>query len=75
MVTYFLSCICIQDQLELQFIAKRTGENWSGEAKIPVEYLPPNVTLMNAYAIHGSGEARQYEALYPATKEFDQANL
>jgi hypothetical protein len=30
---------------------------------------------MNAYAIHGSGEARQYEALYPATKEFDQANL
>jgi hypothetical protein len=61
--------------LELQFIAKKTGERWSGEVKIPVEYLPPNVTLMNAFAIHGSGEGRQYEALYPATKEFDQPNL
>lgn len=59
----------------MQFAAKIKEENWSGVANIPVEYLPPNVTLMNAYAIHGSGAARQYEALYPATKEFDEPNL
>lgn len=56
-------------------MVQKTGETWTGEAKIPVEYLPPNVTLMNAYAVHGSGVSRQYEALYPATKEFDQPDL
>ena len=27
-------------------------------------YFPPDVTLFNAYAIHGTGEERKYEALY-----------
>lgn len=39
---------------------------WKGSAMIPPGYFPPNVTLMNAYAIHGVDEARQYQALYPA---------
>lgn len=64
-----------KDQLELQFVSQKSGRKWSGEAKIPVEYLPPNVMLMNAYAIHGSGEARKYEALFPATKDFDHPDF
>ncbi|XP_028401964.1 UPF0462 protein C4orf33 homolog [Dendronephthya gigantea] len=65
----------IKDELELQYTVEKSEKRWTGEAKIPVEYLPPNVTLLNAYAIHGSGESRQYEALYPANKEFDQPNF
>jgi len=41
------------------------GNCWEGRAIIPSSYLPPNVTRVNAYAIHGSGENRTYEALYP----------
>ncbi|XP_045112447.1 pollen-specific leucine-rich repeat extensin-like protein 1 isoform X2 [Portunus trituberculatus] len=39
---------------------------WKGSAMIPPGYFPPNVTLMNSYAIHGTGKDRQYQALYPA---------
>ncbi|KAM6972127.1 UPF0462 protein C4orf33 homolog [Aplochiton taeniatus] len=41
------------------------GDRWEGQALIPWTYFPPNVNKMNSYAIHGSGEARTYEALYP----------
>ena len=40
---------------------------WTGEARIPADYFPPNVTLFNAYAIHGTGEDRAYEALYESS--------
>ena len=40
---------------------------WAGEARIPADYFPPNVTLFNAYAIHGAGEDRAYEALYESS--------
>ena len=30
---------------------------------------------MNAYAIHGSGDKRTYNALYPAKGDFDQPDL
>lgn len=39
---------------------------WRGSTVIPHGYFPPNVTRMNAYAIHGVGEDKTYEALYPA---------
>ncbi|KAK3853212.1 hypothetical protein Pcinc_040234, partial [Petrolisthes cinctipes] len=39
---------------------------WKGSAMIPPGYFPPNVTRMNAYAIHGVDSTRQYQALYPA---------
>ena len=59
----------------MEFVAEKTGNTWTGEAMIPLDYFPPNVTMMNAYAIHGSGERRQYEALYPATKDFKEPDL
>ncbi|XP_042233602.1 uncharacterized protein LOC121873859 isoform X3 [Homarus americanus] len=39
---------------------------WKGSAMIPPGYFPPNVTRMNAYAIHGVDDARDYQALHPA---------
>ena len=44
-------------------IDKDTG-TWTGEARVPMDYFPPDVSLFNAYAIHGTGEGRKYEALY-----------
>ena len=51
------------------FTATINGKTWMGEATIPWGYFPPNVNKMNSYAIHGSGEKRTYEALYPIPKE------
>ncbi|KAF2364534.1 hypothetical protein FHG87_004712 [Trinorchestia longiramus] len=47
---------------------------WSGSALIPASYFPPNVTRMNAYAIHGvdADNTRTYEALYPAPENDPQ---
>ncbi|XP_068719955.1 UPF0462 protein C4orf33 homolog isoform X1 [Montipora capricornis] len=63
----------IKDKLALEYTAAITDEpnkTWQGTAIIPVDYFPPEVGKINAYAIHGSGEYRQYEALYPATTKF-----
>ncbi|XP_063864755.1 uncharacterized protein LOC135102951 isoform X2 [Scylla paramamosain] len=46
-------------------VGNKPGQ-WKGSAMIPPGYFPPNVTLMNAYAIHGTDKDRQYQALYPA---------
>lgn len=51
------------------FSTKITGDRWMGEALVSWSYFPPNVNKMNSYAIHGSGEKRTYEALYPIPKE------
>jgi len=40
--------------------------SWYGKAVIPAHYFPAGVNKFNAFAIHGSGEKRMYEALYPA---------
>ena len=31
---------------------------WTGFARVPVDYFPPNISLFNAYAIHGTGDGR-----------------
>jgi len=58
----------VRHSLPINYInVQRTDSDWRGEALIPIEYLPPNVTKMNAYAIHGTGDKRVYEALYPVS--------
>ncbi|XP_060602806.1 UPF0462 protein C4orf33 homolog isoform X1 [Ruditapes philippinarum] len=52
----------IKDKLPLLFTSKISGSEWTGTAVIPADYFPPNVSKFNAYAIHGSGDNRQYEA-------------
>lgn len=51
------------------------GDRWTGEAILPRGYFPPGVTKFNAYAIHGEGEDRVYESLYPATGGETQPDL
>uniref|UniRef100_A0AC35GSQ3 Uncharacterized protein n=1 Tax=Panagrolaimus sp. PS1159 TaxID=55785 RepID=A0AC35GSQ3_9BILA len=40
---------------------------WKCRVEIPLSYLPGRVTKFNAYGIHGTGDDRTYEALYPVT--------
>ena len=60
------SCILFQTKLPIDFqcTIDSVERSWRGVAKIPLEYLPPGVKKFNAYAIHGSGDNRTYEALY-----------
>ena len=63
----------LRHSLPIEYSVSRSTNTWSGKAVIPRSYLPPNITKLNAYAIHGSGEDRVYEALYPAPKGAHQA--
>lgn len=38
---------------------------WSGEAVVPVAWLPPTPHRVNAFALHGRGDARRYLAWSP----------
>ncbi|OXA60474.1 hypothetical protein Fcan01_04893 [Folsomia candida] len=42
---------------------------WTGEAFIPANYFPCNVTKFNAYAIHKSDPNRRYMSLFPVAEE------
>lgn len=57
------------DKMPINYTAKidRANNTWTGTAKIPIDYFPPDVEKINAYAIHGSGVNRRYESLYPAS--------
>lgn len=65
--------------LRMSYTAKKDELNkrWSGTAVIPMEYFPPGIAAgkMNAYAIHGSGSRRVYEALYPAPRSSSAPDL
>lgn len=47
------------------YSAKIDGKEWSGSYIIPSKYIPADLFKFNAYAIHGTGDARQYLALFP----------
>lgn len=68
----------IRHSLPLKYSVLERTENgqWQGQAIIPAEYLPPNVTKINAYAIYGSGQNRTYEALFPTPQgQFEKPDL
>jgi len=56
----------IKHSLPLDYTATIDADKkrWTGKARVPGSYFPPDVTLWNAYAIHGTGETRTYEALF-----------
>ncbi|XP_005104525.1 UPF0462 protein C4orf33 homolog isoform X2 [Aplysia californica] len=56
----------VETKLPLTYTAEIYGDQWEGKASIPLSYFPPGVTKFNAYAIHGEGDNRIYESLYPA---------
>ncbi|XP_069782089.1 UPF0462 protein C4orf33 homolog isoform X3 [Narcine bancroftii] len=56
-------------ELDLKYDAAIHDQNWEGKALLPWSYFPDGVNKFNAYAIHGSGDKRVYEALFPIPKE------
>ncbi|ESP03670.1 hypothetical protein LOTGIDRAFT_86010, partial [Lottia gigantea] len=65
----------VKDELPLVYSATIKGDQWHGEALIPLDYLPPNITKFNAYAIHGVDEQRVYEAYSPAIGSFTEPDF
>lgn len=55
----------VERGLPLTYSASRTGDRWSGEARVPATWLPVGPWRVNAYGIHGVGEARTHLAAYP----------
>ena len=53
----------------------RAKASWTGTTKIPIDYFPPGVHKINAYAIHGSDINRTYESLYPASADAKKPDL
>lgn len=45
--------------------AAREGSRWRARARVPLSYLPERASRLNAYAIHGTGDARRYLAWRP----------
>lgn len=67
----------LQDKLPIEYTAviDQAKGSWTGTAKIPIDYFPPGVQKINAYAIHGSGINRKYESLYPASADAKDPDL
>lgn len=57
----------VERELPLSYTASRGGGRWSGEARIPVAWLPAGPWRVNAYGIHGLNDARIYLAAYPTS--------
>jgi hypothetical protein len=55
------------DELELNVQNTFEGNVWRCTVEIPLAYLPSGTHKFNAYAIHGSGDQRVYEAMSPVT--------
>ncbi|CAG2187818.1 UPF0462 protein C4orf33 homolog,UPF0462 protein C4orf33 [Mytilus edulis] len=51
-------------EMPIEYTTTKEESRWSGKAIIPGSYLPPKVTKWNVYAMHGTGEARQFESLH-----------
>lgn len=50
-------------------------DRWVGRAHIPRSLFPAHVDRFNAYAIHGQGDKRTYESLYPATIDSEKPDF
>merc|ERR1719150_2960909 len=59
----------IKHSLPLEYSAKIDLEKktWTGTARVPAAYFPPDVNKWNAYAIHGVADLRMYEALFESS--------
>lgn len=52
----------VEEGLPLEYEARidRAAARWTGEARIPPEWLPPGPLRVNACAMHGTGDDRRY---------------
>jgi hypothetical protein len=64
--------------MPLAFSARIADARWSGRAQVPLQWLPPGLSRVNAYAIDGLGPRRRYWAWQPggdATPDFHRLEL
>lgn len=59
----------VRQAMPLDFTATIEGARWRGSAWVPASRLPPGWDRVNAFAIHGEGEARRFLAHQPAGGE------
>ncbi len=52
-----------------------SSNRWMGRVHIPLSLFPSHINRFNAYAIHGQGDNRTYEALYPAPQDSKQPDF
>lgn len=69
MIRHFFNAIKNLSKINWHF-SDFEKRSWYGSASIPIEYFPPSVKKFNAYAIHGIGDDRKYEALFPVPGDF-----
>jgi len=55
----------VRQGLALDYRCRRAGDRWSGEAKLPREWLPVGLHAFNAYRIHGVDDGRCHHAAHP----------
>lgn len=55
-----------RSHIPMVYTTERQGERWRGHARLPLADLPEGIDRANAYAIHGTGDQRQYLAAFPA---------
>ncbi|KAI6175906.1 Protein C33A12.3, isoform a [Aphelenchoides bicaudatus] len=55
------------EEIELDVENRIEFDTWICDFEIPLAFLPAAVTRFNAYALHGLGDDRHYEALGPVT--------
>lgn len=55
----------VASELALDYHVRRDGDRWHGRARFERALLPPDPRAANAYAIHGTGEARRHLAWQP----------
>ncbi len=52
-----------------------SSDRWIGRVHIPRSLFPSHIDRFNAYGIHGQGDNRTYEALYPAPRDSKQPDF
>lgn len=55
----------VESGLTIDYSVTREGGRWRGVAQVPAALLPPGLSHLNAFAIHGEGSARRYLAWTP----------
>ena len=55
--------------LDIEYSCEISNKKWIGSAIIPWSYFPHGIDKFNAYAIHGVGKDRVYEALFPVPND------
>jgi hypothetical protein len=54
-------------EVPLLYRTQILGQRWTGRARIPMSWLPPGLSALNAHAIAGTGAERRYWSFRPCS--------